>query len=115
MDAYDPMSKSYSYTSVDSPDINYDVSYQQNSEFFDKFFTYDEWMNEDQQSIVPEYQDHTQVYASPAIDDGSRSIGSSSNSGHLQGESSGKLIFTFFHVCNMSISPHPNKILTILT
>nr|GEW03858.1 probable WRKY transcription factor 50 [Tanacetum cinerariifolium] len=86
MDAYDPMpNKSYSYTSVDSPDIDYDVPHQQNSEFFDNFFVLDEWMNEDQASIVPEYQDHTLAYASPVFDDGSPSIGSSSSS--LQGNS----------------------------
>ncbi|PWA49185.1 WRKY51 [Artemisia annua] len=68
MDAYDPMSnESYGYRSVDSPDNNYDVPHQQNSDFFDNFFVFDEWMNEDQASIVPEYQDHTLAYASAVI------------------------------------------------
>nr|GEW03857.1 probable WRKY transcription factor 50 [Tanacetum cinerariifolium] len=88
MDAYDPMSnKSYSYRSVDSPVINYDVPHQQISEFFDNFFVLDEWMNEDQASIVPEYRDRTLAYASAAYDEGSPSIGSSSIP--LKGNSNG--------------------------
>ncbi|KAI7740662.1 hypothetical protein M8C21_014627 [Ambrosia artemisiifolia] len=91
MDAYNPMSISYSYNkSVGSPDFDYDVPNQPNSEFFDNFLVFDDWLNyDDQASIVPDhYPDYTQVYASPAIEDhGSQSNGSSSN--HLQGNSNG--------------------------
>lgn len=86
MDGYEAMSKAYSsYRSVDSPDVNYDVPNHQSCEFFDSFLVFDDWLNEDQASIVPEYPDHT---PSAAIEDGSQSIGSSSNSSHLQGNSS---------------------------
>ncbi|XP_071737064.1 probable WRKY transcription factor 50 [Rutidosis leptorrhynchoides] len=90
MDAYDqPMSKSQSYRSDnDSPGISYDVPNHQNSEFLDNFLIFDDWMNEDQAPIVPEYQDHTQVYVSATIDEGSQFIGSSSISSHLQGDNS---------------------------
>ncbi|KAK9050221.1 hypothetical protein SSX86_030809 [Deinandra increscens subsp. villosa] len=84
MDSYDPMSKSYSYRSVDSPDIKYDVpNDQHNSEFFDNFVLFDDWNNQDQAPIVPEYADYTPVHALAAIDEGSQStIGTSSS--HLQ-------------------------------
>ncbi|XP_071729726.1 probable WRKY transcription factor 50 isoform X1 [Rutidosis leptorrhynchoides] len=89
MDAYDPMSKSNTYISDDSPDKEY-YDVHQNCEFFDNLLMIDEWMNEDQAPMVPEYQDHMQVYVSAAIDDGSQSIiGSSSINSHLQGDSSG--------------------------
>ncbi|XP_076907196.1 putative WRKY transcription factor 51 [Bidens hawaiensis] len=91
MDADDPMSNSYSFRSVDSPDIEYDVSNQQNTELFDNIFGLDNWNNEDQTSIVPEYPDYTLVYAQEAAinDHGSQfNIGTSSS--HLQvTESSG--------------------------
>ncbi|KAJ0710496.1 putative transcription factor WRKY family [Helianthus annuus] len=89
MSGDDPMSKSYSYRSIDSPDIEYDVPNQQNSEFFDDLLVFHDWSNEDQPPIVPEYQDYNPVYAAAAIDDhGSQSsIGTSSS--HLQGNSSG--------------------------
>ncbi|KAI7728258.1 hypothetical protein M8C21_019041 [Ambrosia artemisiifolia] len=90
MSAGDPMSGSYmSYRSIDSPDIEYDVTNQQNPEFFDDFLVFDDhWDNEGQAPIVPEYQDYNPVYASATIDDhGSQSsIGTSSS--HLQGNSS---------------------------
>ncbi|KAK9073866.1 hypothetical protein SSX86_006460 [Deinandra increscens subsp. villosa] len=84
MDSYDPMSKSYSYRSLDSPDIKYDVpNDQHNSEFFDNFLLFDDWNNQDQAPIVPEYADYTPVHALAAIDEGSQStIGTSSS--HLQ-------------------------------
>ncbi|KAL4564484.1 hypothetical protein LXL04_028548 [Taraxacum kok-saghyz] len=86
MDAYDhhQMSKAYSYISEDSPDIDYDVPNQQSSEFIEGFLSFDDWITEDQASIVPEYQDRTPVNPS-AIEDGRLSIGSSSSSGHLHG------------------------------
>ncbi|KAL8239734.1 hypothetical protein R6Q59_016301 [Mikania micrantha] len=88
MDPYDPMSESYSYRSVDSPDIEYEVPNQQNSEFFDNFFIFNDWNNQDQSSVVPEYQDYTPVHASAAIDEGSQSnIGTSSS--QLQGNGTG--------------------------
>ncbi|XP_076892124.1 putative WRKY transcription factor 51 [Bidens hawaiensis] len=85
MDADDPMPNSYSFRSVDSPDIEYDDSNQQNTELFDNFFGLDNWNNEDQTSIVPEYPDYTPVYAQEAAinDHGSQfNIGTSSS--HLQ-------------------------------
>ncbi|KAM0036473.1 putative transcription factor WRKY family [Helianthus debilis subsp. tardiflorus] len=89
MDAYNPMSIPYSYKSVGSLDIDYDVPNQQNSEFLENFFVFDDWLNyEDQASIVPEYPDYTPVYSSPAIEDhGSQSNGSSIS--HLQGNNNG--------------------------
>ncbi|KAJ0541383.1 putative transcription factor WRKY family [Helianthus annuus] len=89
MSGDDPMSRSYSYRSIDSPDIEYDVPNQQNSEFFDDLLVFHDWSNDDQPPIVPEYQDYNPVYAAAAIDDhGSlSSIGTSSS--HLQGNSSG--------------------------
>ncbi|KAJ9550468.1 hypothetical protein OSB04_014644 [Centaurea solstitialis] len=87
---YEAMSKAYTYRSVDSPGVDYDVPNHQSCEFFDSFLVFDDWLNEDQASIVPEYpHHHTPVYPSPAIEDGSQSIGSSSSSTYLQGSSSG--------------------------
>ncbi|XP_024959905.1 probable WRKY transcription factor 50 isoform X2 [Cynara cardunculus var. scolymus] len=87
MDGYEEMSKAYSYRSLDSP-VDYDVPNHQSSELFDSFLVFDDWLNEDQASIVPEYPGHTPVYPSAAIEDGNHSIGSSSSSSHLQGNSS---------------------------
>ncbi|KAI3496383.1 hypothetical protein L1887_38744 [Cichorium endivia] len=88
MDAYDhQMSKAYGYRSEDSPDIDYDVPNQQNSEFIESFLSFDDWIPEYQASIVPEYQDHTPAYPTSAIEDGGQSIGSSSSSSHLHGSS----------------------------
>ncbi|KAL8265122.1 hypothetical protein R6Q59_023252 [Mikania micrantha] len=84
MDTYNiPMSKAYTYGSVGSFGVDYDVPNQPNYEFFDSFLVFDDWINEDQESSVPEYADYTPVYASPAIDDGNQSNGSSTGS-HLQ-------------------------------
>nr|XP_043628355.1 probable WRKY transcription factor 50 [Erigeron canadensis] len=88
MDTYDPMSKFYNYRSVDSPDIDYDVPNQQNSGFFDDFLPFDDWINEDQEPIVPEHQDYTEVYAPAFVDNGSWSSGGTI-SHHLHGNSSG--------------------------
>ncbi|KAI3754827.1 hypothetical protein L1987_54618 [Smallanthus sonchifolius] len=85
MDAYNPMSISYSYKSVGSPDIDYDVPNQPNSEFLDNFLVFDDWINEDQASIVPEHPDYTPAYASPAIDDGIGSQCKGSSSSRLHG------------------------------
>ncbi|KAK1418329.1 hypothetical protein QVD17_27472 [Tagetes erecta] len=88
MDADDQNSKSYSFRSEDSPDIEYDVPNQQSSEFFDNFFTFEDWNLDDQASIVPEYPDYTPVYALTTVDD----LGSQSNlatsSSHLHGNNS---------------------------
>ncbi|KAK9076859.1 hypothetical protein SSX86_005193 [Deinandra increscens subsp. villosa] len=88
MDSYDPMSRSYSYTSVvGSPDIDYGVPNQPISELFDNFIVFDDWMNEDQAHKVPEYADYTPDYASAGIEDQSQSSGSSSI--HLPGNCNG--------------------------
>lgn len=77
------MSKAYSYRSVDSPDMDYDVPNQQTYEFVESFLSFDDWITEDKASTVPEYQDHTPVYPSATIEDGGLSIGSSSSNSHL--------------------------------
>nr|XP_043628354.1 probable WRKY transcription factor 50 [Erigeron canadensis] len=88
MDGSDPMSKSYSYRSVDSPDINYKGPNEQNSEYIDNFPIFEEWMNEHQEPTIPEHQDNIQVYGSTAIDDGTKRTGGSSSGSYLHGNSS---------------------------
>ncbi|KAI3827732.1 hypothetical protein L1987_01815 [Smallanthus sonchifolius] len=90
MDADDQISKSYSYRSVDSPNIEYDVPNQQNSEFFDNFLVFNDWNNEDQASIVPEYPEYTPVYASATIGDHGSQSNIATSSSHLQGNSSSR-------------------------
>ncbi|CAH1449575.1 unnamed protein product [Lactuca virosa] len=88
MNDYDhQMSKAYSYRSVDSPDMDYDVPNQQTYEFVESFLSFDDWITEDKASTVPEYQHHAPVYPSATIEDGGLSIGSSSSNIHLHGSS----------------------------